>query len=146
MTNNINFIGEPTFIINKEAIDNAIEELQIINPVTIRRSHMIGTGYYYGIKNNNRHLIAVRKDINYKQASIVLWHELGHAMQLEREGEERFNYLYSKEADNLGIDMSKLRNPIYLWSVQDKCMEISFEKECFELHKNAEAKPLVIKI
>lgn len=77
-------------------IERARIELGISRPVEIRRSCGKNTvGKYYGISASGVHIITVAARLSPVMASQIIWHELTHARQSERDPKFLENYANS---------------------------------------------------
>jgi hypothetical protein len=72
--------------INHAAIRDACEHLGVKLPVKIRQHGRVGNTHGNHRFNGSFHNIMVKSYLTPEQASHTLWHELTHAMQVERSG------------------------------------------------------------
>ena len=92
------------FDVDRAAMAKVGEMLGLEHPVGVFiRGYTWGNGRSIAF-TDGQHRIGVAADLSPRRASRVLWHEMTHALQVEREGSEKaFLSLWHKQMRDLGL-------------------------------------------
>jgi hypothetical protein len=85
---------------DREMIERAIAELEITGDVHVSLS--VGTRTFGTHRGGSHHSITLSKLLSADQAGETLWHELTHAAQSERLGDDTFERLYRMQNGGVG--------------------------------------------
>lgn len=93
------------FEVSPDAVREAGRILGLEHPVRVFIcAYVWGDGRYYVSFKDEAHRVGVAADLSFRSASRVLWHELTHAVQVERLGsEEAFRALWWQQMHDLGL-------------------------------------------
>jgi len=94
--------------VDMSAVAAAARALGLRHPVRVFiRRYTWGDGRYIGFVDGE-HRVGVASDLSARRASRTLWHELTHALQVERLGDERtFWSLWWKQMRKLGLSRTQ---------------------------------------
>ena len=104
---------------DKEAIEKAVDELDLKLPVKIWMDRRLGVGGEHWVHKNKKHKIWISLDSPKHWANISLWHEFCHCIQSEQyDSHEDFMDAYNEAGGNMYYGTSYDENKFELEAIE----------------------------
>ena len=124
------------------SLDAARSKLRIRRPIRVIVTAEQGRSGSYEAQRDGHHHITVNPNLSPLQASRTIWHELTHAAQVERLGDDGFDVVYDRELRRIGLTDADLDVEQLSDEQLNLYYENRLEREAYKAEKQAFIYPI----